>query len=124
MRDDYVRSFTVTRVIDGDTVAGSLSLGFGLYADWSVRLYGINARELRDPGGPEARDRLTRMLPAGTKCAVQSAKFDKFSKRVDAILVMPDGSKVNDRLVREGWAAPYDGVGPTSDAVPPWPRPS
>ena len=124
IRDEYVRRFRVERVIDGDTVAGSVDLGFNIYTRTSVRLAGINARELRDPGGAEARDHLTRLLPADLVLTIRSVKADKYANRVDAIVVMPDGSNLNERLVREGWAAPYTGTGLTSDHVPPWPRPT
>ena len=44
----YEYDFTVTRVIDGDTVIGDIDLGFGVVLkDRVIRLHGINTPELR-----------------------------------------------------------------------------
>jgi len=43
----YEYKATVTRVIDGDTVDVTIELGFGVQLKERLRLYGINAPELR-----------------------------------------------------------------------------
>lgn len=119
-RDEYVRAGIVGRVIDGDTVVVDLDLGWDIYTRVPVRLAGINARELRDPGGPEARDYLSRVLPENTAITVRSLDRDKYGR---ALAVIYLGTRnINERLLDEGWAAPYDGTGRTSDHVPAWPR--
>ena len=87
-----------------------------------MRFAGINARELSDPGGPEARDRLAVLLPAGHHVTIRSVQADKYSGRVIAEVVMANGTDVGRYLLANGWAAPYDGRGKTSEHVPPWPR--
>lgn len=121
MKPAYVYSATVLRVIDGDTVAAAVDLGFFVTVKMSLRLAGLNARELRDEGGPEARDHLAALLPVGTEVVVQSVKPDKYAGRADAVLIV-SGRNLNQRLLAEGWAAPYTGQGLTSDHVPAWPR--
>lgn len=122
MKDDYTRNATVVRVIDGDTVALDVDLGFYVSVRMSCRLAGLNARELRDAGGPEARDHLARLLPVGQAVVVRSVEADKYAGRFIAVIVR-NGESVNGRLLAEDWAAPYDGHGLTSEHVPPWPRP-
>ena len=46
----------VTSVHDGDTITATLDQGFGdLKEDMHVRLLGVYAPELKQPGGPETR---------------------------------------------------------------------
>lgn len=92
---------------------------------WSVRLLGCAARELADPGGTAARDWLRGLLPAGAPVVLGTVKPDKYGGRVDAAVwyeALP-GAVVNlaDTLIREHWAAPWDGRG--AQPKPPWPRP-
>lgn len=43
----YQYKFKFTKVIDGDTVDGVLDLGFGILLNERIRLYGIDAPEIR-----------------------------------------------------------------------------
>jgi endonuclease YncB( thermonuclease family) len=85
----------------------------------AVRIAGINAAELSEPGGPEARDALAGLLPAGTVVTLRRVRPDKFAGRVDARLIRADGVDVGQWLVGHGHAASWDGTGPRP--VPPWP---
>lgn len=122
MKDDYTRSAEVVRVIDGDTCIVNLDLGWDIYTRVPVRLAGLNARELHDPGGPEARDHLAHLLPVGSAVTLRSLQRDKYGRALAVLSAA--GQNVNQRLLDEGWAAPYDGHGLTSDHVPTWPRPT
>jgi len=117
----YTYVATVQRVVDGDTIALDVNLGFRTWRRASFRLVGINARELHALGGPEARDNLAAVLPPGTVVTLTSVKPDKFGERYDALIALPDGSDLGALLVATSWAAAWDGRG--SAAVPPWPRP-
>lgn len=44
----------VTRVIDGDTFCATIQCGFGITFNGTVRLFGIDCPETREPGGSEA----------------------------------------------------------------------
>lgn len=118
----------VSHVHDGDTLAVSLDLdtkpllGYALWAhDVPIRLAGCNARELAMPGGPEARDHLAALLPAGTAVTVTVLRADKYNPRRDAQITLADGSDLVAKLAADNWVAPWDGHG--MRPVPPWPRP-
>lgn len=111
----------VERVIDGDSVGLAVDLGFDTWHRGSFRLLGCNARELSQPGGPDAAANLAALLPAGTRVVIQSVKPDKFGGRYDAAVTLADGTDLVAQLVAQGWAAAWDGTG--TKPVPPWPRP-
>jgi endonuclease YncB( thermonuclease family) len=123
----YTYYAIVRGVHDGDTVTVDLDQGLN---EWrhklSMRLYGCNARELSQPGGPEARDNLAALLPVGTQVVVHSHKVDrdlspdKYGGRYDAEITLPDGRDLVTLLIEEEWAAAWDGTG--TAPVPPWPR--
>lgn len=52
----------VERVIDGDTVRFLFDNGMYIRSSQSIRFAGVNAPELSEPGGREARDFVTRWL--------------------------------------------------------------
>lgn len=119
----YQYNATVVRVIDGDTVIMDVDLGFYMTARMSCRLEGINAIELHSPGGPEARDHLAALFTT-PHVVVSSVKADKYAGRFDGIiLVTSNGAvfNVNDRMVLDGYAAAWNGLG--TRPVPPWPIP-
>lgn len=118
----YTFSAVVDRVQDGDTLDLSVNLdGFGAWHRGSFRLLGCNARELSQPGGPEAAANLAAMLPVGTQVVIRSVKVDKFGGRYDAAVQLADGSDLVAALIAANWAAAWNGVG--TKPVPPWPRP-
>lgn len=128
------------RVIDGDTLVADLDLGFDTTLRTTLRLAGCNARELSEPGGREARAHLEELLlspwlgPRDWPLVASTIKPDKFGGRYDAHLHWPDTPRsmqderedeyidsLVDLLIRNHWAAPWDGRGPRP--LPPWPRP-
>jgi endonuclease YncB( thermonuclease family) len=116
----YTYAALVAHVHDGDTVDLDADLGFDTRHFGSFRLLGCNARELAQPGGPEARDHLAALLPPGVKVIAQSVKPDKFGGRYDAAITLPDGTDLVTQLIADQWAAAWDGTG--TKPVPPWPR--
>lgn len=120
----YTYTAAVLSVHDGDTITADVDLGFGVWVSrQAFRLLGLNARELSQLGGPEARDNLAALLLSPTATHVvtlTSVKPDKFGGRYDAVITMPDGADLASLLIAEGWAAAWNGKGPKP--VPPWPR--
>lgn len=117
----YTYNAIITRVIDGDTVKADVDLGFGTWRkDQSFRLLGVNAREHNVPGGPEATANLTALLPAGTHVALTSVKNDKYGERFDATVTLADGQDLATLLIKDRWAAAWNGQGVRP--VPAWPR--
>lgn len=116
---------TVRRVIDGDTIEADLDAGLGeQWRTQSVRLLGVNAIEIGQPGGREAAANLTAVIArSGNAVTLRTAKPDKYGQRVDALVeLLADGSDLSALLVAAGWAAAWDGRGVRP--VPAWPRPS
>lgn len=111
----------VIRVIDGDTIALDIDLGFYVHVKMSCRLVGINARELHSPGGEPARLHLESLAPPGTQVLINTVKSDKFAGRFDAIVVSPATrpNSVNNQMVKDGYAVIWDGKGEAP--VPRWP---
>lgn len=111
---------TTVSVHDGDSLRAAVDLGFGVaLPDVPFRLAGLNARELSMPGGVEARDNLAAILRPGTAVTLTSVKTDKYA-RWDAVILLGDGTVLNDWLIGQQWAAPWNGHG--TPPLPPWPR--
>lgn len=115
----YEYRATVISVVDGDTVLLSVDLGFLVSYRHSCRLFGINAPEHKTPTGDAATAYLTALLPAGTVLTLRTQK-DKFEKygRILGTLILADGRVVNDLLVAEHHAMPWDGKGGRPELVP------
>jgi endonuclease YncB( thermonuclease family) len=124
----------VVSVHDADTFRALLDRGGD---DWwltNVRLHGCAARELSDPGGPEARDYLRGLVSTITPPTVldmfstrwqgecESLRYDKYAGRIIARIWLPGHSlDVSTLLIQAGFAAPWDGKG--AQPKPPWPIP-
>ena len=91
---------TVLRVIDGDTVAVSVE-----GTEMRVRLWGIDAPETDQPGGPEARNFLEGMLALG-KTTIHPVSVDRYG-RVIGVLGEESDWAVNFLMVARGWAYHY-----------------
>jgi endonuclease YncB( thermonuclease family) len=113
----------VLEVHDGDTILFRVDRWMRDYSTWNVRVLGCAARELADPGGPEARDWLRMLLPVGTPVVLTTAKPDKFGGRMDAHVWFQAVGGVADLtevMIGAGWAARWNGTG--KQPKPPWPR--
>jgi endonuclease YncB( thermonuclease family) len=84
-----------------------------------VRIAGINANELHEPGGPEAAAALATLLSPGTVVTMRRLRPDKFAGRVVAQVTTADGVDVAAWLVDHGLAVPWSGVGVKPHV--PWP---
>lgn len=117
----FVYPATIESVHDGDTLTVSLDMGRHI---WQLgakhRLYGCNARELAQPGGPEAHTNLSALLPVGLVVMLTSLKPYKYGDEYMAAITLPDGTDLVSLLIADQWLAPWDGTG--TKPVPPWPR--
>ena len=135
----------VLDVHDGDTVKGAVrllklprlkdrSLGFHLYVEggWLtlhtlIRLDGMNCAELVTDAGKAARAYLLSLLAVGDVVTLQSRlpsqpiATDKYGGRWDGVLVK-NGVNLNEKMVVDGYAAPWSGQG--TKPVPAWPIPA
>jgi micrococcal nuclease len=99
----------VESVYDGDTITCDISVGFDIIKDDAkIRLYGINAPELRGverPQGLVARDAL-RQLIDGKDITLKDHGTGKYGRIVGEIWV--DTINVCDWMVRNGYAVYKD----------------
>lgn len=119
LRNDYRYKAKVVNIHDGDTMTLDVDLGFYITVRMLCRLHGLNARELSEVGGPEARLTLEALCPYGSDVEVQSITVDKYAGRFDAIVLNTLGLDVNEIMIEDGYAIPWDGKG--KKPVPPWP---
>lgn len=107
---EYWYKATVLSIHDGDTMTLRLDMGRRIYIEDSIRLYRINAPELSQAGGKEARDYLRVLCPNLSEVRVQTYKNqqDKYGRWLGDIYIdsaeTPYGTCVNDILVSTGHA--------------------
>ena len=99
----------ILRHIDADTSYARVHLGMDVSVNVTFRWAGINAPELKTDEGKAATAAVNAWLPVGARCDVQTTKGkkEKFGRYLAVFLV--DGVDLNQRLIDEGFAVPYDG---------------
>jgi len=121
----YEYGFKLDRVVDGDTVDGTIDLGFGISVKKRIRLLGINApetrlqRKIKDEAkrlaekelGLRAKDKLSDML-SNQKIIIQT-KLDKTGKfgRVLGTLLIEQAEEqlnINEFLLSKGYVRKYE----------------
>lgn len=94
---------TVIEVPDGDSLVVAPS--GSEKKPVRVRLYGVDAPELGQSAGPEARQWLAERLPAGAQVEITPYAEDKYGRIVG--VVQRDGKALNGELVAAGFAWVY-----------------
>ncbi len=113
----------ILRIVDGDTLSLAIDLGFYVNIETTVRLARINTPEISgftakgidDP----AKRFIMQNLPVGSVCVASITRKEKYGRWLADILFQPGESdrarilvnprNLNDELVRNGFAKPYDG---------------
>lgn len=101
--DTWRYPVTVLRVIDGGTIDATMEVGLNLTYHGKIRLLGLKAYELKDPGGPAAKIALEERLKACQYIDGVTARgkdFDAFG-RVLARLTC-DEKDIADEMVKAG----------------------
>lgn len=96
----------VVRVIDGDTVALVLDLGWRVSMAANVRIIGVNAPEVSEQSGRDARAWAADMLPAGMAVTFVSRQLDKYGRPLGDILMPPGARSYAAALLAAGHAEP------------------
>ena len=109
----------VQRVVDGDTLAVTVDLGFGVEVDESLRLRGIDAPELSRQAGVRAREFVCEALEASERVVIATRHRDKYGRWLADLYYHPnwrDGKRIlkrgrllNGEMVEGGLAARYGG---------------
>lgn len=112
----YEYNIDIVKVIDGDSLWAMIDLGMKIYTKRSIRLYGIDAPELRinNKAGAEARAYLSLLLTQVNKeddgqIWVRTYKPDKYGRWLAEIFIGDDKESLNDKMVMAGHAEPYWG---------------
>ncbi len=103
-----VRCLTDIRVVDGDTIrcrAGG--------HETTVRLYGIDAPELEQLGGPDAADALESIIRGSEPLLMEVIDVDLYERDVGLLYARRSHRRdsVNIRMVREGYAYAFTRFG-------------
>lgn len=113
---DYIYKIKVTRVIDGDTVDAVVDLGFDTFVNKRIRLYGIDAPETRTRDKQEkkrgfaSKERLSQIIDEQHGVLyLKSMDKGKYGRCIGVLFEGNfDDESINDMLVNEGHADPYD----------------
>jgi len=102
LNDHYKHYANVTSVYDADTITVDIDLGFNLcLKSQKIRFYGINAIELRDPGGKEARDFIRELiLNKEVILYVDKYKKGKYGRWVG--IIVQNNININKLIVDKG----------------------
>ncbi len=99
----------VVRVADGDTLE-VLRLEGARRVPVKVRLHGVDCPERRQPFGKQAKEAALR-LAAGQTVRVEPKARDRYGRTV-GVVVLPDGRRLHEELVRLGLAWWYQRYAP------------
>ena len=87
MKPDYKYAAKVDRVVDGDTVDAVMDLGFSVAIKIRCRLARINALEMNEAGGKDAKLIVQTLLPVGKDVFIHSTQLDKYGRSIAEIYV-------------------------------------
>jgi len=109
--EDRLYRFTVTRVVNGDTVEGFVDLGFGISSKQRFRLDGIVAPSLRSED-PVARERAKaskmwlQYRLTKQQVIIKVRETPKFGHYLATLFI--EGSNVNQELFTAGHAVKFN----------------
>jgi micrococcal nuclease len=112
----YFYKCKLTRVIDGDSIVADIDLGFRTFTNRHIRLWGIDAPEIRTLNLEEkaqgfiAKERVEALMDScNGEFVIESRGLDKFGRSLAIIWIQKGDSKinVNDTLIVEGLAVEY-----------------
>ena len=114
------RVSSLVKVVDGDTVDVIIDLGFSVFIQQRIRLYGIDTPESRTRDAEEkkygllSKKKLTELCAKASdielRCPKGNAR-EKFGRLLGELWVRQDGEWINANqwLCDEGYAVPYTG---------------
>jgi len=107
--EPYVYHGTAISNYDGDTLKAELDLGMGIKCVATCRLLGLDTPEVKKDKAAAlaAKQRLTALLTSGPLVFQSTTKPDKYGRLL--VKVWAGGICVNDVLLAENLAVPYDG---------------
>jgi endonuclease YncB( thermonuclease family) len=111
------------KVYDGDTFTVELDLGFKLKYKTSVRLYGINAAEIKDNSdvSKKAKEKLQEFIKKNNgKLIIKSHGLDKYGRFLGEVWgeLSQEEITINKQLINEGLVIEYYGIGKKEEFDP------
>lgn len=116
----------VVRVLDGDTVEALIDLGFRTHRQETLRLYGIDAPELKSEtraAGQRAKEHLLTLIESAARLSLTTIKDDGQDKYGRFLGVLWDGEKnLNQQMILDGhaterWTSPFTHCKPASERI-------
>ena len=116
-KKEYIYEGTLLKWIDGDTCTIRVNLGFNkLSAEITCRLNGINCPEIKTKAGENAAVFCEIHCPPNSEIVMRTHKpspEDKFGRWLaDIGRKIDDGLTINQMLLTQGLAKPWNGKGP------------
>jgi micrococcal nuclease len=118
-RDPYIyRIKSVIKVVDGDTIDASIDLGFDISLEKRIRFAGIDTPESRTTNlkekalGLESKEWLKKALEGAKDIIIKTEKpnsTEKFGRIIGHLFINGQDTSLNNQMIEEGYALPYDG---------------
>ena len=112
----------INRVLDGDTIDVTIDLGFDLYKKERVRIAGVDTPEKRTRNLEEKalgidatnwlKEKLETTIAGDDELSVRTelvGGVGKYGRLLGWIYVGSDELSLNEQMIAEGYALPYDG---------------
>jgi endonuclease YncB( thermonuclease family) len=113
----YTYKAYLERVIDGDTLLVTIDLGFSIFKEQRLRLRGIDAPELGEPGGSASKRFVESELKNAQFLIIKTYGTDLYDRYLVDIFYLPgeedsnrvihEGKFLNNELLNEGFATPF-----------------
>ncbi len=101
--DLFTYEVTVLEVIDGDTFKAAVDLGFGFSTVQTLRLRGLDAREVESEEGEEAKESLKKLIQRpGGPVLIRTVQSDKYDRYLADVFVKDQ--YINQEMVARGLA--------------------
>ena len=103
--DLFTYQVSLVKVIDGDTFAAAVNLGFGFTTVQTLRLRALDAPEIESAEGRKAKEFVEKQFAkAGRHALVKTVRSDKYDRYLADVFI--HGEYLNQKLVEEGFAIP------------------
>ena len=109
---------SVNRIVDGDTIDGTIDLGFSININQRVRVAGIDSPEKRTRDaaekalGLDATEWMTKRLEKAPELIIKTAvegSMGKYGRVLGWLFVGEEDISLNEQMINEGFAWKYDG---------------
>jgi len=127
MKDPYVyRIRSIAKVVDGDTIDADIDLGFSISLTKRIRLAGVDTPESRTKDareknlGLESKEWLKKRLEFAKDIIIRTEKPDsteKYGRIIGHLFINNEDQSLNNQMISEGYAWPYDGGTKKKDFV-------